>query len=91
MQVDVNCYGAVGEAVGGKSHAMTLEEGATVRTVVERLDERAPGLLDRLLHDEPRPLVVMRNGRHISIGEGSETRLEDGDTLALSDPPMPEG
>ncbi|QLG27296.1 MoaD/ThiS family protein [Halorarum halophilum] len=91
MQVEVNCYGAVGEAVGGKSHEMTLEDGATVRTVVERLDERAPGLLDRLLHDDPKPLVVMRNVRHVSIQDGGGTRLEDGDTLALSDPPMPEG
>ncbi|WP_254546864.1 MoaD/ThiS family protein [Halomarina pelagica] len=91
MQVDVNCYGAIGEAVGGKSHSMTVEEGATVRTVVARLDERAPGLLDRLLHDDPHPLVVMRNGRHVSVVDGSGTRLEDGDTLALSDPPMPEG
>jgi molybdopterin converting factor small subunit len=80
MRVELRCYGAVRRAVGERSVAVDLEDGATVRDALDALADRVDGEL-------PVDPVVMRDRRHLDRG----TTLADGDVVSVTDSPMPEG
>jgi molybdopterin converting factor small subunit len=84
MNITVNCYGNVREAVETQSIDLTLEQGSTVSDVFELLAVEHAGFSK--LVDENTPLVVMRDGIHLD----RDTKLADGDALSLSTSPMPE-
>jgi molybdopterin converting factor small subunit len=83
MEVTIRCYGEVAEAVGEKTLVRVLESRSTVGDVVDGLeaefDEFAP-------EDASGGLVYRVNGGHAEW----DTRLSDGDAVALSQSPMRE-
>lgn len=84
MHVEVRCYGGVRAITDARSVALTLPQGATVATLIDRLGETYPRLA-RLPRDD-QSVVVMRDRIHLS----RDATLADGDVVSLSTPPMPE-
>lgn len=82
MEIVVQCYGNVREAVTADRTELTVETGATVADVLDRLAGEYTDL-EGLIDDED-TLVVMRDGRHLD----PSTQLADGDQLNVSTSPM---
>ncbi len=66
-----------------------LPEGATVRDLIDYIDERVkPGFRRLVLDDEGRglryPVEVAVNGRRVDFLDGLETRLGEGDRVVFS-------
>jgi molybdopterin converting factor small subunit len=82
MNVELRCYGAVRTTLGAKSLELTLPEGATVATALDRLGETCGGFA-RLARNED-AVIVMRDRTHLD----RTTALADGDVVSLSTPPV---
>jgi molybdopterin synthase sulfur carrier subunit len=88
MQVELKFFATFREAVGSKTVTHELDDGATVGDVLADLEAEYEGLDGRLLEDgDLRPQInVLRNGREVLHMEGTETPVEDGDTVAVFPP-----
>ena len=82
MNFELRCYGAVRTTLGAQSLELTLPEGATVATALDRLGESHPDFA-RLARDED-AVVVMRDRTHLD----RTTALADGDVVSLSTSPV---
>jgi molybdopterin converting factor small subunit len=82
MDVEIDCYGAVRTALDARSVTISLPEGATVATLLDRLGERHPEFA-RLARDEE-TVLVMRDRTHLD----RRTPLADGDVVSLSTSPV---
>jgi len=82
MNVELRCYGAVRTTLGAQSLELTLPEGATVATALDRLGETDPGFA-RLARDED-AVIVMRDRTHLD----RTATLADGDVVSLSTSPV---
>jgi len=72
----------------GKSQLSLKLEQATVRSVVQTLAESLPPEARRLLIDselgDPRPnALILLNGKEISVLDGLETKIGEGDEVTL--------
>ncbi len=89
MEIEVQTYGEIREAVGAKRLARNCSEGTTVGELVASLFSEFESLEAATEFDRG-SLLILKNGRNVSLLEGSETPLEDGDRVSLSGTPMPE-
>jgi molybdopterin synthase sulfur carrier subunit len=73
----------------GRTHVtVKLEEPATVRKVIEKLIEVFSSEFKRALVDpeleDPRPnALILVNGKEITVLQGLETEVEEGDEIVL--------
>ena len=68
---------------------LEVGEGATVRSLLDALITRYPGLDEMIFSSpgSPRDFVnILRNGRNIQFLSGLDTPLADGDLVALFPP-----
>ncbi|MFB6282219.1 MAG: ubiquitin-like small modifier protein 1 [Haloferacaceae archaeon] len=88
MQVELKLFATFREAVGSKTVTRDLDDGATVGDVLADLEADYEGLAGQLLENgDLRPQInVLRNGREVLHMEGTETPVEDGDTIAVFPP-----
>lgn len=88
MQIELKFFATFREAVGSKTVTRDLAGGATVGDVLAGLEDDYEGLAGQLLEDgDLRPQInVLRNGREVLHMEGTETAVEDGDTIAVFPP-----
>ena len=66
---------------------MELEDGSTIRDLIEKLDSQVyRGFKDLILEGEElrHPVEIAVNGRRIDFLEGLDTRLRDGDRVLFS-------
>jgi len=89
MKVKVRFFALLREVAGIKEVEEEVEEGATVRGLLERLSERLPRRFRELIfegQEVSRNVIILVNRRGIRELEGLETKLKDGDEVALLPP-----
>ncbi len=75
------------KVMGGFQIEVELDEGATVRDLIEKLDSEVyRGFKELILEDDrlKHPVEVAVNGRRIDFLDGLDTRLRDGDRVLFS-------
>ena len=86
-KVDVNLLGVFKKAYGKGELSLRLKGKRKLAAVVQEIAE-ASGELGRVLIDpelgDPRPnAVILVNGKEISVLDGLETEINDGDEIVL--------
>lgn len=86
----INFYATLRQIVGGKSVEIPLNDGTTVRALVEELIHRYPGLRPVLMdekNDLHRQVHLFVNGRDaFYLPEALETSLTSSDTVDIFPP-----
>ena len=88
IKVKVRLIGVFQELTGKEKLCLKLEKPLPLREVVERLVKPSPAELRRLLVDlelgDPRPnALIFVNGREISVLDGLETKVCNGDEVVF--------
>jgi len=84
----VRLLGALRGMSGKNRVSLKLEKPETIKQVIQRIVERFPvefgrALIDHEL-DDPRPnALIFLTGREISVLDGLETMVKDGDEIVL--------
>ncbi len=86
VRVRVKLLGILYEVTGWYQRDYELEEGATVGKLLEKLLKEYPRLSEYLEEEEGVAPTILVNGRSIDFLEGLNTRLRDGDTVAIIPP-----
>mgnify|MGYP000406884101 FL=1 len=89
MDLELRFFATFREAVGQKTLEREFEDGATVGEVLLTLESAYGGLEGKLIDDQGdlQPnLNILKNGREVLHMEGTETVMEDGDTLSVFPP-----
>jgi molybdopterin synthase sulfur carrier subunit len=89
MKVKVKFFALLREAAGIKELEEELEEGATVRGLLKRLGDKLPKRFRELIfegQDVSKNVIILVNRRGIKELDGLETKLRDGDEVALLPP-----
>lgn len=86
--VKIRTFGVFREIFGGKSLAIKLKKDATVKNVVQRLTESLPNKSKRLVtssesNDLLLNALILVNGKEMSVLNGLETKVSDGDEIVL--------
>ncbi len=88
INVEVKFLGVFRQFSGRNRVLVRLEKPSTVKKIIEKLieafsSEFEPTFVDPELED-PRPnALVLVNGKEISVLQGLETEVEDGDKIVL--------
>jgi molybdopterin synthase sulfur carrier subunit len=87
MVVNVRFVGSLRASTKKNRLALEVPKAASVREAIMRIVEQQPKLKRVLVDpelDDPRVnLLILVNGKEISVLEGLDTKLRDGDELAL--------
>jgi molybdopterin synthase sulfur carrier subunit len=87
MTITVNFVGAFRTISGRKTLAVKIEDAIPLREVIKKIVEKNPNLKRALVDPEledPRPnALILVNGREISVLNGLETLVKDGDEIVL--------
>lgn len=89
MDLQLRFFATFREAVGQKTLDHEFDDGSTVGEVLLTLESEYDGLEGQLLDDqgELQPnLNILKNGREVLHMKGTETPMEDGDTLSIFPP-----
>jgi len=89
MDLELRFFATFREAVGQKTIEREFEDGATVGEVLLTLESAYDGLEGNLIDDQGNlqpNLNILKNGREVLHMEGTETAMEDGDTLSVFPP-----
>jgi molybdopterin converting factor small subunit len=88
ISVELQLLGVFQRISGETRVHMKLEKPTTLREAIQNLTDSVSPKLKRVLIDseleDPRPnALVLVNGKEISILQGLETRIDDGDEIIL--------
>jgi molybdopterin synthase sulfur carrier subunit len=87
MAVNVNFIGAFRTISGRNKIAIKIKGTTSLREVIKKTVEKVPVLKRALIDPEledPRPhALILVNGKEISVLNGLETLVEDGDEIVL--------
>ncbi len=88
VNVEVKLLGVFRQFSGRNHLLVKLEEPAAVRKIIEKLTEAFSSEFKRALVDpeleDPRPnALILVNGKEISVLQGLETEVKDGDEIVL--------
>jgi len=87
MAITVKFVGALRHFSGMNKLALNCEVCLSIKELVNKVTEELPQLKRSLIDqqfDDPRPNALMLvNGREISVLNGLETQLQDGDEVVL--------
>ncbi|MDG5778060.1 ubiquitin-like small modifier protein 1 [Haloarculaceae archaeon H-GB2-1] len=89
MELELKFFATFREAVGQKTIGREFDDGATVGEVLAALESEYDGLEGNLLADDGDirdMLSILKNGREVVHLDGTETLMEDGDTLSVFPP-----
>jgi len=89
MDLELRFFATFREAVGQKTLEREFDDDATVGEILLTLESAHDGLEGKLIDDggdlQPN-LNILKNGREVLHMEGTETVMEDGDTLSIFPP-----
>lgn len=87
MAVTVRLIGSLRASTGKSTFKLKLEKAVSLRKIMTKIVEKEPKLKRVLIDpelDDPRTNTLMLvNGREISVLQGLDTKLRDGDELIL--------
>jgi len=88
IKVEVRFLGIFRQVSGRNQVLVELEKPLTVGKTIEKIMEAFPSEFKRTLVDleleDPRPnALILVNGKEISVLQGLETEVEDGDEIVL--------
>ena len=87
MPLTIKFVGALRHLSGKTSLTLELEDGSSVRSVVDAISRQIPALkhtfTDGDLNDSRSNSLVLVNGVEISVLSGYETKVSDGDEVVF--------
>jgi molybdopterin synthase sulfur carrier subunit len=87
MVLNVKFVGALRHVSGTGKLALSCKSGVALRELMSEIVKELPKLKRSLMDpqlEEPRPnALILVNGREISVLDGLETKLNDGDEVVL--------
>jgi sulfur-carrier protein len=87
MAVTLKFLGALRHASGQDKLILDCKEGASIIDLVHAVTLKAPSLRRNLLNEQletPKPnALIIVNGKEISVLNGLETKLKDGDEVVF--------
>jgi len=89
VKVKVKFFAILREAAGTKEVEEEVEEGTTVRGLLERLSNKLPSRFRELVFEGQeitKNLIILVNRRGIRELDGLETKLKNSDEVALLPP-----
>jgi molybdopterin synthase sulfur carrier subunit len=89
MELELKFFATFRAAVGQKTVHQEFDDGATVGEVLASLESEYDDLEGNLLADDGDirdMLSILKNGREVVHLEGTDTVMEDGDTLSVFPP-----
>ncbi|MEM0232816.1 MAG: ubiquitin-like small modifier protein 1 [Candidatus Nezhaarchaeales archaeon] len=89
MKVKVKFFALIREVAGVKEVEEEVEDGTNVRKLLENLCEKMPERFRNLIfngQEVSRNLIILVNRKGIRELDGLETKLKDGDEVALLPP-----
>lgn len=89
MKVKVKFFALIREVAGVKEVEEEVEDNTTVRELLEKLCKRMPEKFRNLIfdgHEVSKNLIILVNRKGIRELDDLETKLKDGDEVALLPP-----
>jgi molybdopterin synthase sulfur carrier subunit len=87
MAITVKFIGALRRFSGAGKFDLNCKDGTSIMELMNEITKEAPGLKRSLVDQElenPKPnALILVNGREISVLEGLETKLKDGDEIVF--------
>jgi MoaD family protein len=87
LPLTIKFVGALRHLSGKTSTTLDVEEGASIRNVVDAISQQIPALkhtfTDGDLNDSRSNLLVLVNGVEISVLAGYNTKVSDGDEVVF--------
>jgi sulfur-carrier protein len=87
MAVKLKFLGALRHASGKETFSLDCKDGASIMDVVEAVTKKKTelrrSLLDEQLDSPKSNALILVNGREISVLEGLETKVKDGDEVVF--------
>jgi molybdopterin synthase sulfur carrier subunit len=87
MAITLKFIGALRHASGNEKIALDCKAGASLMDLVNAVTKELPALRRNLLDEqleEPKPnALILVNGKEISVLNGLETKLKDGDEVVF--------
>jgi molybdopterin synthase sulfur carrier subunit len=87
MVVTVKFIGALRSASGKSKIAMKMKNSVSIQKLIKEIGQKHPKLenviIDTELEDSSPKTLILVNGKEISILNGLETMLEDGDDVVF--------
>lgn len=87
MAITLKFIGALRHASGNEKIALDCKAGASLMDLVNAVTKEMPSLRRNLLDEqleEPKPnALILVNGKEISVLNGLETKLKDGDEVVF--------
>jgi molybdopterin synthase sulfur carrier subunit len=87
MAITVKFIGSLRHASGAGELALDRKGGISIRELMNEITEETPALKQSLIDpqlEDPRPnVLILVNSREISVLNGLETNLKDGDEVVL--------
>jgi sulfur-carrier protein len=87
MTITLRFLGALRHASGNEKFSLEIEDVVSILDLVKSLTLQAPSLRRNLLDEQletPKPnALILVNGREISVLNGLETKVKDGDEVVF--------
>jgi molybdopterin synthase sulfur carrier subunit len=87
VPLTVKFIGALRHLSGKTQFAITFQEGISIKELLEEISQELPMLkrtfCDQELNDSRSNSLILVNGREISVLNGYETKLSDGDEIVF--------
>ena len=87
MPLTIKFIGALRHLSGKTQFTITFQEDITIKELVNEISQELPELKhtfsDQQLNDSRSNSLVLVNGREISVLNGYETKLKDGDEIVF--------
>ena len=87
MPLTVKFIGALRHLSGKTQFAITFQQGISIKELLEKISQELPMLKrtfsDQELNDSRSNSLILVNGREISVLNGYETKLSDGDEIVF--------
>jgi len=85
MPLTLKFIGAMRQISGKNQFNINFQDGNTLKDLINKLDKDMPGLQEKLCEQQSgyssSNSLVLINGREISVLNGVETKLNDGDEI----------
>ena len=87
MTLTIKFIGAFRSLSGKKQLTLNFQDGFSIKAIVDSISQEIPQLkhtfCDQELNDAKSNSLILVNGREISVLEGYETKLSDGDEIVF--------